>query len=266
MCAVLTAALASCSNEEMTGDNGSATKLVTIEAIADWDTADGSEAPQTRTPLLADRYLIEIYEQADYTVPANVFANGTHKATNATGSFSMALENGKSYYCLLWADSKVNGAAVYTTTDLKNVSLVSGSNPSNAFHGTLNIDSKSTTYSVSLHRAVANIVLKETGTLPAGTLTMKFSQPTVFDVSAATSKGVDTERTETFTLAEEITGTNDSPAIINRTQQIFVLAPVASAAKTTFTFQYQNEEEFKVKDVKVQANYNTNITGHYTKN
>ena len=275
MCAVLTAALASCNYEE-TEDDDSATRLVTIEAIADWEMADGSVdsrtmnqtsvTPQTRIAPLADRYRIEVYEQADYTVAAPVFADGTSKATNATGSFNMALENGKSYYCLLWADNKLNGAAVYNTGDLKNVSLMGGSTPSEAFHGTLTIDGKSTSYRVSLHRAVANIVLKETGTLPVGTLTMKFNQPTAFDVSEATSKGIATERTETLTLAEEINGTNDSPATINRMQRVFILAPVVSAAEMTFTFQYGSEEEIEVSEVAVQANYRTNIKGHYTKN
>lgn len=261
LCAVIATALASCNNEEITGDNGSDTRRVTIEAIADYTMADGSAAPQTRGTTTADRYVIEVYQQADYTQPANVFADGTNRATNATGSFALTLEKDKSYYCLLWADKKAGDVDVYTVTDLKNVSLVSGGKPTEAFHGTTTIDGNASTYSASLHRAVANIVLKETGTLAAGTLSMKFSQHTAFNVSTAAPAGASAERTETITVAET-TGTIEAPATIS-TDVIFVLAPAANAATMTFTFQYAAQAEFEVKDAKVQANYNTNITGHY---
>lgn len=261
LCAVIATALASCNNEEMTGDNGSDTRQVTLEAIADYAMADGSAVPQTRGTTTADRYVIEVYQQADYTEAANVFADGTNRATNSTGSFALTLEKDKSYYCLLWADKKANGVDVYTVTDLKNVSLVSGSNPTEAFHGTKAIDGSASTYSASLRRAVANIVLKETGTLAAGTLSMKFSQPTAFNVSTAATTGTPTDRTETITVAET-TGTKEAPATIS-TDAIFVLAPATSTATMTFTFQYAAQDEFEVNDAKVQANYNTNITGHY---
>lgn len=262
--ALLAIGLASCSNEELGENTSSGTREVTVNAATDYAMADGSAAPQTRGTATVDRYVIEVYENADYSTPANVFEGGTaSRATNATGSFAMTLAGSKDYYCLLWADKKANNAEVYTVTNLKNVSLVAGAKPTEAFYGTLPIKGGKTEYSASLHRAVANIVLKETGTLPAGTLAMKFQQHTAFDVSAATTKGTTTERTESLTVTET-TGTKDSPAKI-ATDAIFVLAPTTSAGTTTFTFQYESEAEFNVADVQIQANYNTNITGHYAK-
>ena len=261
LCAVIATALASCNQEETNGNDSSATRQVTIEATADYAMADGSAAPQTRGTATADRYVIEVYQQADYTQAANVFADGTNRATNATGAFAMTLEKGKSYYCLLWADKQANGTAVYTVTDLKNVSLVAGSTPSEAFHGTKTIEGDASTYSVSLTRAVANIVLKETGTLAAGTLNMKFSQPTAFDVSTAAPTGTPADRTETLAVSAA-TGTKDAPVTIS-TAPILVFAPAASVATMNFTFQYGAQVEFEVNNASVQANYNTNITGQY---
>lgn len=262
--AMLAITLASCSNEEMGENTPSDTREVTVNAVPDYTMADGSDAPQTRGTATVDRYVIEVYENIDYSTPANVFEGGTvSRATNATGSFAMSLASDKDYYCLLWADKKANNADAYTITDLKNVSLVTGAKPTEAFYGTLSIKGGKTEYSASLHRAVANIVLKETGTLPAGTLSMKFQQHTAFDVSVATIKGAATERAENLTVAEA-KGTKDNPAKIE-TNAIFVLAPTVSAGTTTFAFQYESEAEFDVTDVQIQANYNTNITGHYAK-
>ena len=262
--AMLAIMLASCSSEEPGENNTSGTRVVTVNAAPDYTIVDGSTALETRGTATVDRYVMEVYENADYSTAANVFENGTAtRAINATGSFTMSLASDKDYYCLMWADKKANNAEVYTVTNLKNVSLTTGAKPTEAFYGTLPIKGGKTEYSASLHRAVANIVLKETGTLPAGTLAMKFQQHTAFDVSAATTKGTTTERTESLTVAET-TGTKDTPVKIE-TDAIFVLAPTASAGIATFTFQYESEAEFEVEDVKIQANYNTNITGHYAK-
>lgn len=263
MSALLLVALASCSKEEMVGPESPDSRQVTVEAVADYAMADGSALAQTRATATVDRYVIEVYSDDTHSTAANVFSDGTNKASNATGSFAMTLTKETSYYCLLWADTKANGAEAYTVTDLKNVSLITGKNPTEAFHGTLTLDGNSTTYSVSLKRAVANIVLKETGTLAAGTLTVKCQQPTGFNVSTATTVGTPSLRTESLTV-EAASGTAANPATLNPTSPIFVLAPATSAGALTFTFGYEAEAEFDVTGAKVQANYNTNIKGHFT--
>lgn len=255
--------LTGCS-KEMNDTDPQGKYKATIEAVADYAMA-GDEAMtaaelKTRAAATIDRYMIEVYKDVAYTEVANVFAGETtNKATNSEGSFDITLDKGQSYYCLLWADG--NASAVYDVLNLKAVSLKAGAKPSEAFHGTLTISEAKPTYSVSLNRAVAHITLKETGTLPAGTMAMKFQQHTTFDVSVANVKGSTAERVESLAVAETA-GTKDAPAKIE-TDAIFVLAPIANAGTTTFTFQYEAEDAFDVADVKIQANYNTNITGHY---
>lgn len=258
---MLAITLASCSNEELGENTSSGTREVTVSAAPDYAMGDGSTVPQTRGTANVDRYVIEVYQQADYTQAANVFADGTNRANNSTGTFAMILEKGKSYYCLLWADKQVNGTAVYTVTDLKNVALVAGSNPSEAFQGTKTIEGDVSTYNVSLTRAVANIVLKEKGTLAAGILNMKFSQPTMFDVSTAVPTGIPAERIETITFAA-ISGSVVTPVQLNGTP-IYILAPTASAVATDFIFKNGSNAEFTVSGANVQANYNTNLIGHF---
>lgn len=263
---IATVILTGCS-KEMNDTDPQGKYKATIEAVADYAMAGGEAMTaaelKTRAAATIDRYMIEEYKDAAYTEVTNVFAGETtNKATNGTGSFDMTLDKGQSYYCLLWADG--NASAVYDVSNLKAVSLKAGANPTEAFHGTLTISEAKPTYSVSLNRAVSHITLKETGTLPAGELTMKFSQKTAFDVSAATTTGTATDRTETFTVAET-TGTKDTPAKIE-TAAIFVLAPTAATENVSVVFKYAAEAEFTVPDVQIQANFNTNITGHYTIN
>lgn len=263
MNALLVTLLASCSEEINEMEFGK--YEATIEAVANYamagDDAMTATEPNSRAATDVDRYVIEVYTDADCTQAANVFKSGTaNKAANTTGSFVMTLGKEKSYYCLLWADSKAS--AVYDVSSLKAVSLRAGVTPAEAFHGKLTISKAQSTYSVALKRAVANIVLKETGKLAAGELVMKFSQKASFDVSKATATGTATGRTEKITIDQPITGTKDTPATIN-TEAIFVLAPAAAAEKMNVVFKYAAEAEFTVADVQLQANYRTNITGHY---
>lgn len=259
---MLAITLASCNNEELGENTSSDTREVTVNAAPDYAMADGSAAPQTRGTATVDRYVMEVYENADYSTPANVFEGGTaSRSTNATGSFTISLADNKDYYCLMWADKKANGAEVYTVTNLKNVSLISGAQPTEAFYGTLPIKGGKTEYSTLLHRAVANIVLKETGTLAAGTLNMKFSQPTTFDVSTAAPTGTSAERIETITFVA-ISGSVATPVQLNGTP-IYILAPTASAVATDFIFKNGSNTEFTVSGANVQANYNTNLIGHF---
>lgn len=253
---------AACSEE--TQDIESGKYEVTVDAAVDYamagDDAMTATEPNTRAAADVDRYVIEVYTDAACTQAANVFTGGTNKTTNTTGSFTMTLDNAQPYYCLLWADCKASD--VYDVSDLKAVSLKAGVSPTEAFHGKSTISKAQSTYSVTLNRAVANVVLKETGTLPAGELVMKFSRKTSFDVSTATTTGTATDRTDRFMIDQPITGTEATPAIIN-TGAIFVLAPAAAAEKMDIVFKYATKAEFTVADIQIQANFNTNITGHY---
>lgn len=254
------ASLTACNNNDIVPeDNSNPMHQVTIDVA----TEQGLNTRAGETS--ADRYVIEFYTDAAYTTVANVFNDGTkNQATSQNGIFSLVLDRTHEYHCLLWADKA--GTDVYETTSLKAVTLKSGATPVEAWHGKLKIEpGNESTLSVSLKRGVAKITLKETGNLPAGTLALSFEQNTKFDVSTAAIATGDTKvtRTETITVAET-TGTKDAPVKIN-TNDIFVLASVADAEMPTLTFKMGSEEAFEIPNVPLKANYNTNITGHYTK-
>ena len=251
-CALLLGAFASCSQSE-TGDETSPTHQVTLQV-----TADGGI--QTRGEVIvADRFAIEVYTDATYTTPANVFTGETNKASNTTGLFSMVLDRTQEYYCLLWADKA--GTSVYNLTSLKAVTLTGKA--AEAWHGTKVIEAGTTANpSIELKRAVSKISLMQTGKIKAGTLTLNFNQPTVFNVTNATTSVETARPAETITIASDVDGTS-TPVKLN-TADIFVLSPVDIANLTDLTFKYGTEDEFTVSQAPLKANFNTNIKGNYT--
>lgn len=251
--------LASCSQEEYSAGQTDGEK-VTVTLATD-------DAPMSRgggtDPKIVDRYIIEVYSDETYGTPVNVFGS-TNQATSEDGTFSFTLDRTKEYYCLFWADKKIDGAFVYNATSLQDISVVDGKNPIEASYcGTQTITGKQTTYDVTLGRAVGKINLKEKGSLPAGTkLTMTFNHA---KFSVATGKATKTEaiRAEIFTLAAGANGTV-TPQVIND-REIYTFANKTGNYIASFTFQCDEEAAFDVNSVPMQANYVTNIIGHYTK-
>ncbi len=255
LCAALTAVLASCSNSDLPADSGANLRQVTVSVATD-------HAPETRATESAEtRYAISVWEDEEYTTPANVFTGSTNCANNTTGVFAMILNSTKSYYCLFWADNGTD----YTLNDaLKSITLKDGSKASEAYCGktTIPASTSSTSYTANLQRAVAKITLKETNEMPAGnTMTVKFDQYTAFDVQNGTA-GTPVPCTVTWTTTAK-TGTTDAPVQLND-EDIFALASVAGASLTNVTFQCNYEGGVMVPNVPLQANYNTNIKGHFT--
>ena len=256
LCGVLAAAFTSCNNDLVPETNGT-TQQVTLQVATDQGLNTRAEATGV------SHYFVEVYTDNAYTNAANVFSNGsTNEATSSNGSFAMILDKTKDYYCLLWADRDAN-SEVYTTSNLKEVTLVGGKVPVEAWQGKLKIDKGTTTPSVTLKRAVAKITLRETGTLKAGELTMTFKQNTVFDVSAGTTK-TEADRTETISFSAIDPAVPEGTPI--NTSDIFVLAAINSADQAMLTFQITGESaNTQVSNVPLQANFNTNIKGHYSK-
>lgn len=250
--------LASCSQEEYSAGQTDGEK-VTVTLATD-------DEPMSRSggAGIVDRYIIEVYSDATFGTPANVFGS-TNQATSTDGTFSLALDRTKEYYCLFWADKKVDGAYIYNTASLQAISVIDGKNPIEASYcGTQAITSKQATYTVTLGRAVGKINLKEKGSLPAGTkLTMTFNQAK-FSVATGRATKDDAKRTEIFTLAAGANGV-DVPQIIND-REIYTFANRTGNYVASFTFQCDEEESFDVNNVPMQANYVMNIIGHYTKN
>lgn len=253
LCAVLMGVFASCSQSEI-GDEVPQSNQVTLKVTAD-------EGLQTRTNATGvDRFVIEVYTDASYTTVANVFADGTNKASNGTGVFTMVLDRTQAYYCLLWADK--SGSSVYNITSLKEVTLTGKA--VEAWQGTKTIAAgTAATLDVSLTRAVSKISLMETGKLKSGsTLKLNFSQPTKFNVADGTTSTPAARSEESISITADVDGTT-TPVKLN-TADIFVLSSVATANLTDLTFQFDSETAFTVSQAPLKANFNTNIKGHYT--
>ena len=257
VCAMLMGVFASCSKNEIGGNDADSTGTVVLKVTAD-------EGIQTRG-ITGKRYVIEVYTDDTYATAANVFTDGTNKAINATGEFQMVLDRTKEYYCLLWADD--SGSEVYKVNDLKAVTLQEGEKPVEAWHGKYKIEAgKNATLSTQLKRAVSKLSLLETGTiLPSSSLKVEFNQSNVFNVATTAASGT-VARIETINLAMGTTGTKDAPVKLNNAD-IFVLSSVAgSVTDLTFTMSMNgtSEPSFSVTNVPLQTNYNTNVKGHYT--
>lgn len=254
--AMLAGAFASCSKEDISRSPGTeGTQSVTINLVAD-------DAVNTRAAATGlSQYIIEVYSDAAYTTPENIFGEGaTNQATSANGSFSLILDRTKEYYCLFWADKD---AAAYTTATLKTVTLAPGTAPAEAWFGTQQISGNQPTQTITLKRAVAKLNLLETGKLIAGTtLTATFDQPTVFNVATGEVTNALAARTETITLESTISGSKETPVQLGT--DYFILCPASTQYVATVTFRCGEEEAFDVDNVPFQANRATNIKGHYT--
>lgn len=256
MMAMLTGAFASCSKEDISRSPGTeGTQSVTINLVAD-------DAVNTRAAATGiSQYIIEVYSDAAYTTPENIFGEGaTNQATSANGSFSLILDRTREYYCLFWADKD---AEAYTTATLKTVTLAPGTAPAEAWFGTQQISGNQPTQTITLKRAVAKLNLLETGKLIAGTtLTATFDQPTVFNVATGEVTNALAARTETITLESTISGSKETPVQLGT--DYFILCPASTQYVATVTFRCGEEEAFDVDNVPFQANRATNIKGHYT--
>ena len=256
VCAMLMGVFASCSKNEIGGNDADSTGTVVLKVTAD-------EGIQTR--IATQRYVIEVYTDDTYATAANVFTDGTNKAINATGEFQMVLDRTKEYYCLLWADNR--GYEIYNVNNLKAVTLQEGKKPAEAWHGTYKIEAgKNATLSTQLKRAVSKLSLLETGIiLPNSSLAVAFNQPNLFNVATKAASGT-VARTETIDLLTGVTGTKDAPVKLNNAD-IYVLSSVAgNVTDLTFTMSMNgtSEPSFSVTNVPLQTNYNTNVKGHYT--
>lgn len=263
MMVMLAGVFASCQKSDLLGEAATeGTQPVTINLVA--DDAVGTRAAATGVT----NYIMEVYSDDAYTKPLNIFADGTkNQATSTNGTFNLILDRTKDYYCLFWAD---RDAAVYTTTSLKEVTLVATKKPAEAWFGKATISGNNATQTITLKRAVAKLNLKETGAMLAGTtLTATFDEPTVFNVSngeivRGTADANLKSRTETITIDENGVNGTVNPVPLNSTDY-FILAPAATHyVADKVTFKCGTEDAFDVTSVPLQANYATNIIGHYT--
>lgn len=258
LCVVFTVVFTSCNQDEFD-------TVATGEAVTLTVSVDEGVMPRSTDPTV-DRYVIEVYTDNACTVAANVFPDGKNSAVNSTGAFSMILDRSKAYYCLLWADK--GASTSYTVSNLKAVELVSGQKAAEAWHGKVTIEAGTTAaLSAVLKRAVSTLSLLETGVvMEHSALTLTFQQPTQFNVLAATASNLGSF-SETIDLSAGASGSVVAPVKLNPTN-LYVLASAAAAIVTDLTFTMATNERaepsFEVANVPLQANYMTNIKGHYT--
>ena len=242
----IAAMLASCSqNEELFSDKGNNTvQQVTFTLATD-------EKPQTRATTDGLRYVVAVYDEAGTT-------EVKQETTFENNSFTIMLPPG-TYKCLFWADY---GSTNYDTTDstsVKELKSTEADANAEAFYANQSVKvSNGNQVNVTLNRAVAKVILRETDVLEPGSMTVTYSRPLSFNVADGTTTGTESD-TKTLSIANEIQGTTDSPVEIG---SFYVLASADEADLDNFITKY-NEEEKTISNVPVQANYQTYITGKY---
>lgn len=242
----IAAMLASCSqNEELFSDKGNNTvQQVTFTLATD-------EKPQTRAATDGLRYVVAVYDEAGTT-------EVKQETTFENNSFTILLPPG-TYKYLFWAD---HGSTNYDATDLTSVKELKSTEAdanAEAFYASQSVKvSNGNQVNVTLNRAVAKVILRETDVLEPGSMTVTYSRPLSFNVADGTTTGTESD-TKTLSIANEIQGTTDSPVEIG---SFYVLASADEANLDKFITKY-NEEEKTISNVPVQANYQTYITGKY---
>lgn len=243
----IAAMLASCSqNEELFADKGNNTvQQVTFTLATD-------EKPQTRATTDGLRYVVAVYDEAGTT-------EVKQETTFENNSFTILLPPG-TYKCLFWADY---GSTNYDATDLTSVKDLKSTEAdanAEAFYASQSVEvSNGNQVNVTLNRAVAKVILRETDVLEPGSMTVTYSRPLSFNVADGTTTGTESD-TKTLSIENEIHGTTDSPVEIG---SFYVLASADEANLNNFITQYNEEEKKTISNVPVQANYQTYITGKY---
>ncbi len=243
----IAAMLASCSqNEELFTDKGNNTvQQVTFTLATD-------EKPQTRATTDGLRYVVAVYDETGTT-------EVKQETTFKNNGFTILLPPG-TYKCLFWADY---GSTNYDATDLKSVKDLKSTKAdanAEAFYASQSVEvSNGNHVNVTLNRAVAKVILRETDELETGSVTVTYSRPTSFNVADGTTTGTESD-TKTLTIKNKIQGTTDSPVEIG---SFYVLASADEANLDNFITKFNEEKEKTISNVPVQANYQTYITGKY---
>ena len=218
----IAAMLASCSqNEELFTDKGNNTvQQVTFTLATD-------EKPQTRATTDGLRYVVAVYDEAGTT-------EVKQETTFENNSFTILLPPG-TYKCLFWADY---GSTNYDATDLTSVKELKSTEAdanAEAFYANQSIKvSNGNQVNVTLNRAVAKVILRETDVLEPGSMTVTYSRPLSFNVADGTTTGTESD-TKTLSIANEIQGTTDSPVEIG---SFYVLASADEANLDNFITKY----------------------------
>ena len=212
--------------------------------------ADGEEA--TRSSAAVTRYVMAIYDETgeNKVVSEKEFDSNT---------FSVRLDAGK-YTCLFWAD---HGSANYDAANLTAISAKANTADdanAEAFYAKHGITvTNGDVVNITLRRAVAQVILRETATLPKGTMTVGYSGYQNFDVSTGIASN-EASVTKTIAIASDVLGSSTSPAEVC---SIFLLANSEEQILSEIKVKYKDEEERTISNVPIQANCKTNLNGSF---
>ena len=207
----------------------------------------GSQAQTRATGTL--RYVMAVYD-----------ASGTNKVVAeqefGSSTFAVRLAPG-TYTCLFWADY---GSTNYNATNLMSVALQDAATNAEAFYARQVITvSGGSAVNVTLRRAVAQVILRETANLEVGTLTISCTGYRNFNVGTGVASN-EASITKTVTIASAINGSATSPAEVC---SIFLLANSDESLLSSFKVQYENEAAKTISNIPIQANCKTNVNGKY---
>lgn len=251
----MTALLTGCTDEMDTMQGGISEVTLTLATDAQYAN-DTEPMAKTRAAVTMNRYVMEIYTDEACTEQANVFDNGTtHRKQQTTADFSLTLDRSKTYYCLFWADEGTSPA--YTVSKLQNVSFnmyfAKAYDAPMAYAGKAVIDGAHDGIStVTLRRAVAQVVLNDiAGMEPGQELTLDYFQPNVFNVATGSVSG-SYERNPTVTIKA-----GAGP------YRFCMLAPRNEPTHFKLNYKYAAQNYQAIDNIPTQANYITNVTGHF---
>ena len=212
--------------------------------------ADGEEA--TRSSAAVTRYVMAIYDESgeNKVVSEKEFDSNT---------FSVRLDAGK-YTCLFWAD---HGSANYDAADLTAITAKANSADdanAEAFYAKQVITvTDGSVVDITLRRAVAQVILRETSELFTGTLTVSYTAYQNFNVGTGVASN-EASVTHTFSVASNITGSVSSPAEVC---SLFLLANSDENLLGDFKVKYEDDDEITISNVPIQANCKTNLNGKF---
>lgn len=254
MLGIVATMMASCSqSEDVVIENGTAKQVTFSLSTPDSQSDAVKHKARANAAATSDlRYVLAIYDELGTTevVPETEFS---------TGSFAVRLDPGK-YTCLFWAD---HGDENYDAADLKSVALKSEASEPEAFYAKQGITvTDGNEVSVTLNRAVAKVVLKETDQLKPGSIKVTFNEYQGFNVDTESTTGAATA-SKTLPIATTINGSIASPAEVG---SFLTLANKADRDLVDLKLQYNAEAEKTITNVPIQANYVTNICGKFSVN
>lgn len=204
---------------------------------------------QTKTVSIT-RYILEIYKASDPSVRIE-------RVEQISNTIVASLEANTKYICLFWADEVAlddNANGTFNALDLKNVTLNTGKHMTEAFFTRLDITDATTTFNVTLKRALARVNMIATEAVTANAdLMITFNQYRSFNTSTSEIIGTTVASSRTF-----------NSSVTRGTLGTFLTFASASGILTNLTTLYNSAVTNEITNVPLKTNYATNIHGDYT--